>query len=303
MPLTLPRERCALTAPFHPCRARRAAVCFLWRFPWGRPRRTLSGAVSPWSPDFPPRARRGGHPAGWRHLDRRERARGQWESARGLRSPANVARIKVRRWTFANSLRRTPTAPVASLSLRSIRDNANNFEQHKGRYASLCSGAIIQSLWSGSYFAARTSGRGVVNLPHASFWQIGASCERSRPYSLPRPERSRSGSQAQAISKMLPFGIGDMSHRRAVLSDDPVSTRMPSGLKATELTEPSCPLKARISLPVAASHRRAVSSNDPVSTRMPSEPKATEIDKVLMPLEGADFLARHRVPQAGGVIR
>ena len=30
------------------------AVCFLWRFPWGRPRRTLSGAVSPWSPDFPP---------------------------------------------------------------------------------------------------------------------------------------------------------------------------------------------------------------------------------------------------------
>ena len=32
---------------------RRAAVYFLWRFPWGRPRRTLSGAVSPWSPDFP----------------------------------------------------------------------------------------------------------------------------------------------------------------------------------------------------------------------------------------------------------
>jgi hypothetical protein len=31
----------------------RSAVCFLWRFPWGRPRRTLSGTVSPWSPDFP----------------------------------------------------------------------------------------------------------------------------------------------------------------------------------------------------------------------------------------------------------
>ena len=30
------------------------AVCFLWHFPWGRPRRTLSGAVFPWSPDFPP---------------------------------------------------------------------------------------------------------------------------------------------------------------------------------------------------------------------------------------------------------
>ena len=31
------------------------AVCFLWHCPWGRPRRTLSGTVSPWSPDFPPR--------------------------------------------------------------------------------------------------------------------------------------------------------------------------------------------------------------------------------------------------------
>lgn len=30
------------------------AVCSLLHFPWGRPRRTLSGTVSPWSPDFPP---------------------------------------------------------------------------------------------------------------------------------------------------------------------------------------------------------------------------------------------------------
>lgn len=38
------------------CRAeaREQAVCFLWHFPWGRPRRTLSGTVFPWSPDFPP---------------------------------------------------------------------------------------------------------------------------------------------------------------------------------------------------------------------------------------------------------
>ena len=32
------------------------AVCFLWHFPWGRPRRGLPGTVFPWSPDFPPRA-------------------------------------------------------------------------------------------------------------------------------------------------------------------------------------------------------------------------------------------------------
>ena len=61
MPLPLPAARCALTAPFHPypvllpCGGENEAVCFLWRFPWGYPRRTLSGAVSPWSPDFPPR--------------------------------------------------------------------------------------------------------------------------------------------------------------------------------------------------------------------------------------------------------
>jgi len=32
----------------------RPAVCFLWHFPWGRPRRALPGTVFPWSPDFPP---------------------------------------------------------------------------------------------------------------------------------------------------------------------------------------------------------------------------------------------------------
>jgi len=94
VPRLLPAARCALTAPFHPYPACKSetrfrvsriprlsgrfgggAVCFLWHFPWGRPRRTLSGTVFPWSPDFPPRARfersrptragtRGGHPAG-----------------------------------------------------------------------------------------------------------------------------------------------------------------------------------------------------------------------------------------------
>ena len=63
VPPTLPPTRCALAAPFHPYRPwlsalRRRAVCFLWRCPWGRPRRTLSGAVSAWSPDFPPPERR-----------------------------------------------------------------------------------------------------------------------------------------------------------------------------------------------------------------------------------------------------
>jgi len=45
------------------------AVCFLWHFPWGRPRRALPGTVFPWSPDFPPPGwfpvPEGGHPTVW----------------------------------------------------------------------------------------------------------------------------------------------------------------------------------------------------------------------------------------------
>lgn len=36
-----------------PLPLRREAVCFLWRYPWGRPRRALPAAMSSWSPDFP----------------------------------------------------------------------------------------------------------------------------------------------------------------------------------------------------------------------------------------------------------
>ena len=58
LPPLLPATRCALTAPFHPyLDPKTAAVSSLWHFPWGRPRRALSGTVSPWSPDFPRRFR------------------------------------------------------------------------------------------------------------------------------------------------------------------------------------------------------------------------------------------------------
>jgi hypothetical protein len=45
------------------------AVCFLWHFPWGHPRRPLAGTVFPWSPDFPPPTGlpvSSGRPAVWR---------------------------------------------------------------------------------------------------------------------------------------------------------------------------------------------------------------------------------------------
>ena len=67
-------------------RPRGPAVCFLWRFPWGRPRRTLSGAVSVWSPDFPPPSKRrpSGRLAGEGIWDRR--GGGQAESDAGGRT-------------------------------------------------------------------------------------------------------------------------------------------------------------------------------------------------------------------------
>ena len=47
---------CRTVSPL-PVRRRSAgrADWFLWHFPWGCPRRTLSGTACPWSPDFPPR--------------------------------------------------------------------------------------------------------------------------------------------------------------------------------------------------------------------------------------------------------
>ncbi|MDB5481719.1 MAG: hypothetical protein JWO83_2772 [Caulobacteraceae bacterium] len=63
------------------------AVCFLWRYPWGRPRRALPAAFSPWSPDFPPPRREARErPPG--HLIRGQGwARGGRASRRGRPSP------------------------------------------------------------------------------------------------------------------------------------------------------------------------------------------------------------------------
>src|SRR3569833_13552 len=60
VPPPLPEARCALTAPFHPCRGSYAtrrggliSVALSLRPIETGPRRTLSGTVGPWSPDFP----------------------------------------------------------------------------------------------------------------------------------------------------------------------------------------------------------------------------------------------------------
>jgi len=61
----------------------RRAVRSLWHFPWGRPRRTLSGTACQWSPDFPLPPpfgdRRSGRPADWHssHGDQGPRRQGR----------------------------------------------------------------------------------------------------------------------------------------------------------------------------------------------------------------------------------
>ncbi len=65
--------------------ARMPAVCFLWHFPWGRPRRALSGTVPRWSPDFPPPhgyPYSGGRPTLWQMV--RSVIMG-WRSITGMR--------------------------------------------------------------------------------------------------------------------------------------------------------------------------------------------------------------------------
>ena len=47
------QARGGLLPTLSPFPLRRAEVCFLWRYPWGRPRRALPAAMSSWSPDFP----------------------------------------------------------------------------------------------------------------------------------------------------------------------------------------------------------------------------------------------------------
>src|SRR6516162_1514817 len=69
---------------------------------------------------------------------------------------------------------------------------------------------------------------------------------------------------------------GGVSHTRAVLSSDPVTTRLPSGLNATLVTGLRWP-SSTVAAGVAPdrSHTRAVVSADPVTTRLPSGLNAT----------------------------
>jgi hypothetical protein len=61
-----------------------------------------------------------------------------------------------------------------------------------------------------------------------------------------------------------------------VLSLDPEANFLPSGLKATERTQPVCPFNIFSGFPVAKSQRITVLSADPEANFLPSGLKATE---------------------------
>ena len=67
------------------------------------------------------------------------------------------------------------------------------------------------------------------------------------------------------------------SQTRAVLSNEAVMTRLPSGLNAAELTHSVCPSREARVLPESASQTRAVLSCEAVTTRLPSGLNAAEL--------------------------
>ena len=63
---------------------------------------------------------------------------------------------------------------------------------------------------------------------------------------------------------------GSLVQMRPVASSAAERMRLPSGLKATEVTSPRCPVSTAIVSPLAASQMRTVSSPEPVTMRVPS---------------------------------
>ena len=112
---------------------------------------------------------------------------------------------------------------------------------------------------------------------------------------LALPDRPAPIGQGQALR--LPGGVtGVPSHTFTVRSSLAEAMRWPSGLNATLLTSPVCPLRVRTSWPVAASHTFTVLSWLAEARRLPSGLNATLLTVAGVPLEGEEFLAGRRVP-------
>ena len=92
------------------------------------------------------------------------------------------------------------------------------------------------------------------------------------------------GAERRGVDRILMPFEGDearlsprRSHTRAVLSSDAVTTRVPSGLNAAEMTGSYALRGRRSSAGRRESHTRAVLSSDAVTTCVPSGLNAAEL--------------------------
>ena len=83
--------------------------------------------------------------------------------------------------------------------------------------------------------------------------------------------------------------IGSSGQTRAVLSSEAVTTRLPSGLNAAELTSAVCPWR-EASLAGVGVQTRAVVSPEAVTTRLPSGLNAARRTYAVCPWSGARVL-------------
>ena len=105
------------------------AVCFLWHFPWGRPRRPLAGTVSPWSPDFPHPLRSAAiQPSDLRRLTRARLRAGQAGRPAAARSRDRPCRRPGPAGNDAGTPSRSPAA-----ARRAAADSRNAAGRRAGR--------------------------------------------------------------------------------------------------------------------------------------------------------------------------
>ena len=106
------------------------AVCSLWRFPWGYPRRALPGTVPSWSPDFPRRLLAAVIRPSAQAPDTRAGSRGQAGSGsvvrRILPSRVRSAAMSPRSSPAAHRHARPPLAPWRSARIRHAAARSGN---------------------------------------------------------------------------------------------------------------------------------------------------------------------------------
>ena len=105
------------------------AVCSLWHFPWGRPRRPLAGTVVPWSPDFPPAGRlsppASDRPAVWRPAGAQSRRQGQAIRSRVRRAASGVRPGRPAIWPRRRRGRRQPLDDACAASRATASSRAS----------------------------------------------------------------------------------------------------------------------------------------------------------------------------------